>query len=248
MPAKKVTTKKAVAKTAVKNSVVAEKKVAKASSVHSTLSVPVYTLLGKEAGSLALPKEVFGAKVNKQLLSQAMRVYLNNRKTITASTKTRGQVQGSSAKIYAQKGTGRARHGSIRANIFVGGGIVFGHKHRKVIMDLPKKMKKAALISAFSSKATDKKISAISGFDKATGKTKEIASLLKTMNSKMPSTLIITDKRTDNVLQAVKNMKNVTILESTTVNAYEVLKHNILLVTKEAVDSLAKMGKTEEIK
>src|SRR3989344_1873864 len=102
---------------------------------------------------MALPKEIFGQEVNTKLLAQAMRVYMTNLKKFTASTKTRGEVRGSTAKIYRQKGTGRARHGAITAPIFVGGGIVFGPKPRKVVLDLPKKMKKAALLAALSDKA-----------------------------------------------------------------------------------------------
>ncbi len=217
----------------------------------TNLSIPAFSLLGKADGTIDLPKEIFGVLVNKALLSQTARVYLNNQKTITASTKTRGQVEGSSAKIYAQKGTGRARHGSVRAPIFVGGGIVFGPTPRKVIMELPKKMKKAALISALSDKAAEKKVLGLTGLDKTTGKTKEIASLLTKLSDKKKkeSVLILTDKNTDNVLRAVRNLPTVSVFSVETINAYEVLKHDLLLLTKEAVDKLGKRessGKNEE--
>lgn len=88
----------------------------------SSLSAPVYSLAGTESGSLDLPKEVFGVKVNKNLLAQAVRVYSNNQKGHWSHTKTRGEVTGSTRKIFKQKHTGRARHGSIKAPIFVGGG------------------------------------------------------------------------------------------------------------------------------
>lgn len=210
----------------------------------ASLSIPTFSLLGKEDGTMTLPKEVFGVLVNKGLLSQAARVYLNNQKTITASTKTRGQVEGSSAKIYAQKGTGRARHGSIRAAIFVGGGIVFGPKPRKVVLDLPKKMKQAALLSALSDKVAEKKVLGLTGLDKATGKTKEMANLVHSVwkvngqPKETTSVLILTDTGAGHILRAAKNMPGVRVLSATTVNAYEVLKHDLLLLTKEAVEKL----------
>src|SRR5258708_11353943 len=105
MPAKKLTTVKKV---------VAKKPVVKKPSL---LSIPVYSLTGRSAGTLALPKETFGKEINKKLLAQAVRVYTTNQKTFTASTKSRGEVERSSVKIYRQKGTGRARHGPVKAPI-----------------------------------------------------------------------------------------------------------------------------------
>lgn len=214
------------------------------------LSIPVYSLKGRAAGTLSLPKEIFGQKVNKQLLSQAVRVYMANQKIFTASTKTRGEVEGSTAKIYRQKGTGRARHGAIRAPIFVGGGITFGPKPRKVRLVLPQKMKKAALVSALSAKAKDKEILAISGLEKASGKTKEMAELMYKISSilyqgkdKKPqsmSALIVIGEKHDNVVRAVNNISGVSILPANLVNAYEVLKHHLLLISKDAVDKLSK--------
>lgn len=202
-------------------------------------SIPVYSLAGRASGTMSLPKEIFGVKVNEKLLAQAVRVYMTNQKTLTASTKTRAQVQGSTAKIYRQKGTGRARHGAIRAPIFVGGGIVFGPKPRKVKLDLPKKMKKAALISAFSSKMGDKGIVGVSGIDKASGKTKEMAKLLNKI-SIGKSTLIVTSEKVDNVVRGIRNIPGVDVMPANLINAYEVLKHDMLLITKEAVERLKK--------
>lgn len=204
----------------------------------SSLSVPVYSLTGRASGILALPKEIFGQEVNKKLLSQAVRVYTANQKIFTASTKTRGQVEGSTAKIFRQKGTGRARHGSIRAPIFVGGGIVFGPTPRKVRLSLPKKMKKAALVSALSDKANVKSVVGLTGVDKASGKTKEIVRLLDKL--KIKNALIITEGKNDNIVRAVRNITGVDVLNADLINAYEILKHRVLLLTKEAVERLKK--------
>ena len=204
----------------------------------SGLSVPVYSLAGRAAGTMTLLKEIFGREVNKALLAQALRVYMTNQKNFTASTKTRGEVIGSTAKIYRQKGTGRARHGAITAPIFVGGGIVFGPKPRKVRLDLPQKMKKQALFSALSSKAKDLSILGVSGLEKASGKTKEMVKLLKKVNSK--SVLIVTGGKVDNVVRGARNIPGISVLPANQLNAYEVLKHQKLLISKEAVEALAK--------
>lgn len=210
----------------------------------SNLSVPVYSLAGRASGTLTLPKEIFGQKVNKKLLSQAMRVYMTNQKHLTGSTKTRGEVEGSTAKIYRQKGTGRARHGSIRAPIFVGGGIVFGPKPRKVRLELPQRMKKAALLSAFSAKMADKQVMGLSGLEKASGKTKEMVGLLEKLKAK--SAFIVTGEQQDNVVRAVRNIPGVDILPVNLINAYEVIKHDLLLITKEAVEKLSKPQTKEQ--
>lgn len=208
----------------------------KTEKIVSGLSVPVYSLTGEADGTLSLPKEVFGVKVNKKLLSQAMRVYLTNQKDFTGSTKGRGEVEGSTVKIYRQKGTGRARHGAIRAPIFVGGGIVFGPKPRKVRLNLPQRMKKAALFSALSAKMVEKNVIALSGIEKATGKTKEIKRLIDKLNIK--NVLIIVGEKNDNAQRAVRNIPTVHMLPSNQINAYEVLKHKFLMVTKEVIDKI----------
>lgn len=219
------------------------------------LSVPVYSLLGKlEAGTMDLPAELFGAKVNKALLSQALRVYLNNQKGHFSNTKTRGQVEGSTRKIYAQKGTGRARHGGIRAPIFVGGGIALGPTTRKTQMDLPKKIKKAALISALSSKNADQGILGVSGFEKAVGKTKEMAKLITKIKNddKRGQILIVTDKTIEMVNRSLRNIQGVDVMTATDINAYEVIAHRSLILTREAVETLharlIKLDSKEEMK
>lgn len=204
--------------------------------VSKVLSVPVYSLTGRASGTLSLPKEIFGKEVNKNLLAQAVRVYSTNQKTLPGNTKTRGEVRGSTAKIYRQKGTGRARHGAIRAPIFVGGGITFGPRSRKVRLTLPKKMKKLALINALSAKAADKKVAGVSGLEKASGKTKQISELLKKIKTK--NALIVIKEKQDNVVRGVKNIQGVSVLPTSLINAYEVLKHDMLIITKDALENL----------
>ncbi|MBI2021580.1 50S ribosomal protein L4 [Candidatus Daviesbacteria bacterium] len=242
MPTKKTTeTKPMVTKVKPKIEVKSAVKTAR-----TALSVPVFSLAGRAAGTLNLPKEIFGADVNSSLLAQAMRVYLANQKGHFSHTKTRAEVEGSTRKIFRQKGTGRARHGAVRAPIFVGGGIALGPKSRKVILDLPKKMKTKALISALSQKMKDNEVLAISGLEKMTGKTKEVAQFIQKIGKK--SALIVADQKKDQSSRAVRNLKGVELLTENQLNAYEVIKHQSLILTREAVEKLQmRLTKKEKI-
>lgn len=207
------------------------------------LTITVYSLLGKEAGTMELPKEVFGKEVNKQLLAQATRVYLTNQKSLTGSTKSRGEVNLTKAKWFRQKGTGRARHGAQSAPIFVGGGVAFGPKPRKVTLELPKKMKRAALLNALSSKVKDGDVFGVDGLDKASGKTKEMAGFTK--NLKLKTALLVTGDKQDNVVRSIRNIPGVNVLPAVQLNAFDVLKHQTLLLTKDAVEKLGSKSHNE---
>ncbi len=200
------------------------------------LSVPVYSLAGATAGSLILPKEIFGAKVNNNLLAQALRVYTVNQQGHHSNTKTRGEVAGSTRKIFKQKGTGRARHGSITAPIFVGGGIALGPKSRKTVLELPQKMKKAALVSALSQRVAGKEALGMQGLEKASGKTKQMAQLLQKLGKK--SLLIVADSSSKEALRALRNIKSVKLLPAEDINAFDVVRYQSLVLTKEAVEKL----------
>ena len=138
---------------------------------------------GKVADTVDLSKEIFGAKINNSLMAQAVRVYLANQRMGTASTKTRGEVHGTTKKVWAQKHTGRARHGSRKAPIFVHGGIVFGPSPRDFSLKLSKKMRRQALFSALSSKLKREEIKGITGFEKLPPKTKVMAAALKSLGT-----------------------------------------------------------------
>lgn len=199
------------------------------------MSVTTYSLLGKEAGNLDLPKAIFEGEVNKALLAQAMRVYINNEKGHFSNTKTRGEVTGSTRKIYKQKGTGRARHGSIMAPIFVGGGIALGPKSRITNMELPKKMKKAALVAALREKFSTKELSGVD-LGKLTGKTKEVGGFLAGVNKK--TALVIVDGVNEMVQRATRNVKGLSVMTATEINVFEVIKHQSIFMTQEAVTKL----------
>lgn len=215
-------------------------KTPKTTKMESALTVVVYDIKGKEVGTIELPKEVFGAKINPVLMAQAVRVYLANQRQGDANTKTRGQVDGSTRKIYRQKGTGRARHGGVRAPIFVGGGIAHGPKIKEYALSLSKKMKKAAVISALSQMVKDGKIKVISGFDKIEPKTKIAAQALSTMNVK--KALLVMPKHSDNVLRAARNIEKVKVVSAALLTTYDILNAGTLVLMKEAIEVI---GSTE---
>lgn len=188
---------------------------------------------------MTLPKELFGVKVNKPLLAQAVRVYLANQRQGTASTKTRGEVEGSTRKIYRQKGTGRARHGAIRAPIFVGGGITFGPKPRDYSLTMPKKMKRTALGSALTAQLQDGNIVVVTGFEKMKPKSKLALEALASLEAG-DNTLLVTNSGAENIVRATRNLPSVDILPAASLNAYDVLSHKKLVFAKEAIGELKK--------
>lgn len=251
-PVKKVAVKKVVAKpvskpvvkTVVKK-VVSAPKVAKESTAKVSLKVKVFDVAGKEAGSMSLPEEIFGTKPNKVLLAQAIRVYLANQRQGNASTKTRSEVAGSRKKVWKQKGTGRARHGSITGPIFVGGGITFGPRPHDFSLEMPKRMKKAALFSALSQKLIDGKIMIVDG--DFSGKTKQVAMFLKTVGltdkkGNGMKSLIITNKDAKMTRQAASNIMNVNIETSENLSVYPVMNSKNIVITKASIEELVKIN------
>lgn len=237
MPRTAKTVTKVVKKPAVKAVKPAAKTVEKKVAVKEAgLNVPVFGLDGKEAGTMQLSKEVFGAKVNNPLLAQALRVYMNNLKAHWSNTKTRGEVAGSTRKLGAQKGSGHARHGGIRAPIYVGGGIALGPKFRKVVLDLPKKMRRAALLSALSKKVFQNEIVGVSGLEKASGKTIEMKKFMD--NLKKKNALIVVDSKNEKVTAATKNIANLHVLPFTEINTFNISQHETVIFTKEAAEKL----------
>lgn len=189
---------------------------------------------GKAAGKMTLPKELFGVKVNKQLLAQAVRVFLANQRVGTAATKTRGQVEGSTRKIYRQKGTGRARHGAIRAPIFVGGGVVFGPTPRDYSLRMPQHMKRVALASALTHKYDEGQVTIVDGMETLEPKTKKIAAVL-TLLGVSRSALLVVSKESAALVRAARNIEGLDILPATSMNPYAILAHKRVLFTKGAI-------------
>ncbi len=232
----KKTTKVVKKTTAVKAPVAkAAVKTTKASATEG-LSAAVLGLDGKVKSHMTLPVEVFGEKPNKQLLAQAVRVYLANQREGSASTKTRGEVEGSTRKIYKQKGTGKARHGSIRAHIFVGGGIVFGPVPHSFTLDFPVKMKRKALASALSTQLQAGNVLVVDGLE-TVEKTKAMATTLTALGTKN-GVLVVLAKDSGVASRAVRNIEGVSVLPSMSLNTYAVMAAQKIVFMKDAVGQI----------
>ena len=236
----KIVDKKRIAEGTEKRSRKAQKtpKIVKSKSTTQVVTAGLYDINGRSFGKVILPKEIFGQKPNEQLLAQAIRVYFTNQSVHAASTKTRTQVRGGGKKPWRQKGTGRARAGSIRSPLWVGGGVALGPQSRKVTLSLPKKMKRKALILALSAKAKLGEVKVISNIEKIPAKTKVVANLLNKLETKGDTLLVISDKsQTDrqNVKLATRNIQRLSVDRVANLNAYEVIRNNSILLSKEAL-------------
>ena len=222
---------------------IAKKEVtSKIKKAQAGLTIPVYDLDGKEKGTIELAKEIFAVEANPKLLAQYVRVYLANRRQGTASTKTRAEVTGSTRKIYKQKGTGKARHGDIKAPIFVGGGTVGGPKPQDHSLRFNKKQTKKALLYALSLKFKEGGILGLSDeFLKIEAKTKLIANFLKIIGLEKEKVLFILAKmQKSNLILAARNLANISLIDAASINPYEILKNSKVVMIEEAFQVLEK--------
>lgn len=210
----------------------------------SPLSVVVYDMDGKKVEDWTLPEEIFGQKENKPLLAQAVRVYLANQRGVGAETKTRSNVAGGGAKPWRQKGTGRARAGSIRSPLWRGGGIIHGPHPRDFRLDLPKKMRQGAFLVALSEKARAKAIAVLAKLDLTKPKTKLAAQVIKKLPVKERVIVVVTDKK--DLKRAFSNLDKIELLDINNLNIYNVLAAHDLVFTKEAALELARKYKNED--
>lgn len=203
------------------------------------MNIPVYDIKGKAKEAWKIEDKVFG-KENVAILAQAIRIYISNSHQKTSKVKTRGEVQGSSRKIYRQKGTGNARHGAKYAPVFVGGGIAHGPKGvRPENMVLPKNMRRRALAAAMQSKIADKAISGLIGAEKFDGKTAGVVKLLSIVaNHPKNSVLIVTEDKATSLYMGIANLQGVTMKRANLVNAYDLIASSKLVLTKEALDTI----------
>ncbi|KKU03081.1 MAG: 50S ribosomal protein L4 [Candidatus Amesbacteria bacterium GW2011_GWB1_47_26] len=200
------------------------------------ISAVTYNLKGEKVESTSLPGSIFEIKVKPVLLAQAVRVWLSNQRRGMAKTKTRSEVAKTTAKMYRQKGTGRARHGSYAAPIFVGGGIAHGPSGKQNYkLSLPAKMRRLALLGALSVKAKAKEILIVEGVDKALGKTKQLAWL------PAGKKLVIMEGGQTKFKRAIRNLEQTSVRGPESLSAYEVLAHKQLVLTKEVISSIKKI-------
>lgn len=200
-------------------------------------TLELFNMAGEQVGEIELHPRIFDCKVQNSLMHDVARMLLNNQRLGTASTKTRGEVRGGGRKPWRQKGTGRARHGTIRSPIWKGGGTVFGPKPRDYRYSLPKKMRRAALCSALSAKLRGNQITVLDALDLAQPKTKEIVRLLN--NFKIEGkTLFITAAPDFNVYRSGRNIPGVKTVVARQLNVLDILNHDRLIMTKDAVAGL----------
>lgn len=196
-------------------------------------NVTVYNTEGKEVGSLELNDAVFGVDINEHLVHMAVVGQLANKRQGTQSTKTRSEVRGGGRKPWRQKGTGNARHGSIRSPIWKGGGVVFAPKPRDYSTKMNKKERAAAIKSALTSRVEEKKIVILDELSFDEIKTKKMKELLD--NFEVNKALVVLDKKDDNVFLSSRNLPKVRTILSNSINVYDILKYETLVITKDAV-------------
>ena len=199
--------------------------------------VALYNMEGSQVGDIELNENVFGQEVNTSVLHDVVKNFLANQRQGTQSTKTRSEVRGGGIKPWRQKGTGRARQGSIRATQWIKGGIALGPKPRDYRYTLNKKVKKLAMKSALSSKVNANEIIVLDELVLDEIKTKKISTMLK--NLKVDSkALIVTNEKNDNVVKSANNIKGVATTFTGSLNVYDILKYDVMVITKDAVSKI----------
>lgn len=199
------------------------------------ISARYFSASGEPGETFQLPEDPFDGVVNEAVLHQAILAYLANQRQGNHSTKTRGEVRGGGRKPWRQKGTGRARQGSIRAPHWRGGGIAFGPRPRSYRQDLPKKMRTLARRSAFNTRALADQVSVIERLDIDAPKTKDMLALLGKVGIADSKVLILTADTSEAVYLSARNLPRVHVREFRNASAYEVLHANHLLITEDAL-------------
>ena len=202
----------------------------------ASLSVDLYNMSGAVIGKIELNDEVFGIKPNADVVHQAVVQYLANQRQGTQSAKTRAEVRGGGAKPRPQKGTGRSRQGTIRAPQWTGGGVVFAPKPRDYSFKLNKKVKRLALKSVLSSKVADGKLLVVDELVLPEVKTKEMVKVLG--NLKLDDALMVLPEGSNNVVLSARNIQGVKTCGVSTINVYDILKYDRLVVTKSTVEQI----------
>lgn len=199
------------------------------------MKVPVYNLENKEVGSIEVPEKIFGTKWNPDLVHQAFVVQRANSRNIVAHTKDRGEVSGGGKKPWRQKGTGRARHGSIRSPLWIGGGVTFGpRKERVFARKINKKMRFAAILSILSLKYASKEIIVIDEF-LSTDKTKDFLKSLKNVLTPKTNTTLIFSQKNKGLNKVARNIPKVQTLSPKSLNVYDLLWPKNIIIEKNAV-------------
>lgn len=198
------------------------------------MQVPVYNIAGEEIRKIKISDDVFGAPFNEAAVHQVMVGMEANARQGTASTKTRGEVVGSTKKLYRQKGTGSARAGSKKSPTRRGGGVSFGPRPRDYRQSIPKKLRHLALKCVLSSKAGEGDLKIIDAFNFEEPKTKQMLVVLDALNIES-SALIVTQKPEENVILSARNIPEIATMPASILNIIDIMSHKTLLMTEAAV-------------
>ena len=198
---------------------------------------------GSEKGTVDLPDSLFGAEINGPVMHQAVVTYLANQRHGTASTKGRSDVRGGGRKPFRQKGTGRARAGTIRSPIYKGGGVVFGPRPRSYRKDFPTKMRRVALRSALSSRAKTDSVVVIADPQFSEPKTKQFAAILDNMNASGAKVLFVMEKPMPELIKSARNVPRVRVRLGGDLTTYDVLWSEKLVVTEGALKAMVEVFK-----
>jgi large subunit ribosomal protein L4 len=201
----------------------------------------LYNLVGKSTGQVELSENLFGLKVRTHHIWRSVTTHLSNQRLGTVKTKSKGEVSGGGKKPFKQKGTGNARQGSSRAVQFVGGGIAHGPKPRDYSLELPKKMRQQALAESLSDKAQNGKIFIIEDIKFDAPKTKQAVSLLKSLDLAGKKCLIVLNQSNPNTFKSFRNVPKVKVLSSNNLNTYEVMNHEVLVLTQETLKEMTEV-------
>ncbi|MBU0963783.1 50S ribosomal protein L4 [Patescibacteria group bacterium] len=203
--------------------------------------VKIYNSQGKPAGEVNLEPKIFNVKIKPELVQQAVRTQLANKRVAIAHTKDRSEVRGGGRKPWRQKGTGRARHGSTRSPIWSGGGVTFGPRNnRNFTLKINKKAKRQALFMVLSDKVKNKKFIVLEGLTLSAIKTKEIAKIISALPVKK-SILMLLPKSDNKIIKSAKNIPYLKTINADSLNVYDIMVHEFTVCTK---DCLAVINKT----
>lgn len=205
------------------------------------MKVDIYNQEGKVEGSTVLPKEIFDVEFNADLVHQVAVSLMANKRQVSAHTKNRGEVRGGGKKPWRQKGTGRARHGSIRSPLWKGGGVTFGPRTERVFeREIPKKMRRKALFMVLSQKAKDSQLVVLEKLEMPNPKTKEVAKLFSKLPGYGESRLIALPNYDKNIYLSARNIKKTDIEDARNLNVLDLLNHKYLVILKESIKTIEK--------
>lgn len=199
--------------------------------------IDVLNIKGEKIEEITLSDNVFGVEVNEHVLYEVVKNHLANRRQGTQSAKTRAEVRGGGRKPWKQKGTGRARQGSIRSPQWIGGGVVFAPKPRDYSYSLPKKVKRLAMKSALTSKLQNGEIIVLDSLAMEMPKTKEFKAIVNNLKLEKKALFVMAEKN-DNVVKSARNIPGVKTALVNTLNVYDILNHNAFVITKAAVEKV----------